>query len=271
MQLEQCIPLRKDVPRVSGDEFARYADAFNQSNGSDKDFLFPLLFAGCGKNWDISTYDIVRFQLEFGELEVPIFHEWNSGFQQKNTVKQQTMSEHIKDIFVDPTKSGYLLGAINDNGESQPDPAGEEISAEEFFEARKNRSKIISSLVRTTNLQIIANGTTAIFFGGHSITRLHRHQPSFLLQVLGKKRTSLIGPRFSEFVYRQNVSQYAENLIDFHDINIEKYPQLKHVNIFDVVTEPGDILFIPNRWFHYVEAVEFPSVSLTRFAKIAKV
>lgn len=46
----------------------------------------------------------------------------------------------------------------------------------------------------------------------------------------------------------------AYSSIDVDNVDDEKYPLLKHVQFYNVSMEAGDCLYIPTRWFHYVNS-----------------
>lgn len=86
---------------------------------------------------------------------------------------------------------------------------------------------------------------------------------NFFLQVHGRKRFVLISPRQSRYVYypMDYPSTYFSP-VDITKPDLEAFPLLKKVNIIEAQIGPGDILFIPVRWWHSVLALE-DSISLS--------
>ena len=46
------------------------------------------------------------------------------------------------------------------------------------------------------------------------------------------------------------------------DLDLTLYPRLVGARVYDVVLEPGEILFVPLAWWHQVKSLDF-SVTLT--------
>lgn len=46
--------------------------------------------------------------------------------------------------------------------------------------------------------------------------------------------------------------------IDFSNLiqSFTKFPKFKHLQPYEVILEPGDILYLPPYWFHHVEVNE---------------
>lgn len=42
-------------------------------------------------------------------------------------------------------------------------------------------------------------------------------------------------------------------------VNVTSHPYLKHARVLPVVLNPGDALYIPTSWWHYVESAPMPS------------
>ncbi|KAK0404150.1 hypothetical protein QR680_017312 [Steinernema hermaphroditum] len=104
-----------------------------------------------------------------------------------------------------------------------------------------------------------------IFLGkGGSASPMH-HDPrdNFFCQIQGRKFFRLISPKFKENLYlfddpmAKNSSQ-----IDLEDPDLEEFPLFKNVIIEDVLLQPGDALFIPKGYFHYVASID-PSISVS--------
>jgi len=53
-------------------------------------------------------------------------------------------------------------------------------------------------------------------------------------------------------------------VINVDNPDLEKYPLFEKATVYEVILEPGDILFIPSLWFHNVRA-ETPCISINLF------
>jgi hypothetical protein len=97
-----------------------------------------------------------------------------------------------------------------------------------------------------------------LFFGGTgSSVRLHQDMDFsnvFLMQFQGIKRVVLFHPQYSRLLYRMPFNVHSE--IDLAKPDDMKYPGLEHVNGVEFILYPGDTLFIPSGYWHYIEYIE---------------
>jgi len=97
-----------------------------------------------------------------------------------------------------------------------------------------------------------------MFFGGKDTT-VRIHYDIDMSNVLhthfgGKKRVVLISPEFSYLLYCLPLNTYS--LINPDKPDYEKYPGLKYVKGYDFTLEPGDSLFMPSGYWHYMTYLE---------------
>lgn len=112
-----------------------------------------------------------------------------------------------------------------------------------------------------------------MFFGGKDTT-VRIHYDIDMSNVLhthfgGRKRVVLIAPEYSTLLYCLPLNTYS--LIDPDKPNYKKYPALKHVKGYDFILEPGDSLFMPSGYWHYMTYLESSfSVSYRRVGPTIK-
>jgi hypothetical protein len=98
----------------------------------------------------------------------------------------------------------------------------------------------------------------SVFVGSSgSLSELHRdfwHTHACLAQVLGRKRAILFPPSDTTLLYGGGFDPDAP---DF-----ERYPLLEQVTAYECVIGPGDVLFIPADWWHWVKGME-SSITVT--------
>jgi hypothetical protein len=96
-----------------------------------------------------------------------------------------------------------------------------------------------------------------------TVTSLHHDLTNnFIAQIVGRKRVKLapaaeVGRLYNE----RHVFSVIPDLED-PNINPESYPRLEGLRIYDVLLEPGEILFMPFGWWHQVKSLDF-SVTIT--------
>jgi hypothetical protein len=93
-----------------------------------------------------------------------------------------------------------------------------------------------------------------------TITPLHHDESGILHPHLsGSKRWIMISPQYATYLYN-NVAVFSD--VDIFNINYDKYPKMRDVNVIDITLNAGESLFIPVNWWHAVQSLS-PCVSLT--------
>jgi hypothetical protein len=96
-----------------------------------------------------------------------------------------------------------------------------------------------------------------------TLTSLHHDLTNnFIAQVVGRKRLKILPASEVGRIYNhQHVfSQIAD--LDDPTLDVTRYPRLAGVRVYDMVLEPGEILFMPLAWWHQVRSLDF-SVTVT--------
>ncbi|KAM3662273.1 LOW QUALITY PROTEIN: bifunctional peptidase and arginyl-hydroxylase JMJD5 [Ammospiza maritima maritima] len=101
--------------------------------------------------------------------------------------------------------------------------------------------------------------TINAWFGpGGTVSPLHQDpQQNFLAQVLGRKYIRLYSPQDSENLYPHE-SQILHNTsqVDVEDPDLVKFPNFTKAAFQSCILMPGQILFIPVKYWHYVRSLE---------------
>lgn len=93
-----------------------------------------------------------------------------------------------------------------------------------------------------------------------SMTPMHRDLGNvYLAQISGRKLIRLVPSKQLHLMYNE-CGYHSE--ADFNDLSLDKFPLLKDANIIEVIVEPGDLLFIPVGWWHFVKALD-TSITIT--------
>ncbi|SCF45179.1 Cupin-like domain-containing protein [Micromonospora matsumotoense] len=87
-----------------------------------------------------------------------------------------------------------------------------------------------------------------------TVTPLHVDNSSVLLgQVLGRKRVRLVPSYERHLVYPRGGTFSA---VDAASPDLTRHPRYAEATVLDTVLEPGQLLFVPVGWWHWVEALE---------------
>ncbi|MET0463448.1 MAG: cupin-like domain-containing protein [Chitinophagaceae bacterium] len=96
-----------------------------------------------------------------------------------------------------------------------------------------------------------------MFFGGEgSSVRLHYdidRSHVFLSQFEGRKKVWLFAPDQSDLLYRLPFNFHG--IADLRHPDFETFPALRYVKGYECILEPGDTLFIPAGYWHYIQYV----------------
>lgn len=90
-----------------------------------------------------------------------------------------------------------------------------------------------------------------------TVSPLH-HDPkrNLLAQVIGEKQIFLFSPKDSEYVYPHKHELLTNTArVDPREPNLEKYPKYKEAKVYYCVLRPGQLLYIPPKWWHFVESL----------------
>lgn len=99
-----------------------------------------------------------------------------------------------------------------------------------------------------------------LWFGpAGTITPFHHDLTNnFMAQIMGRKLVRLIAPCELPRVYNH---RHCFTEVDARAVDLQRFPAMAGVPILECVLEPGEILFLPVGWWHYVEALNI-SVTL---------
>jgi len=96
-----------------------------------------------------------------------------------------------------------------------------------------------------------------------TVTSLHHDLTNnFIAQIVGRKRVRLAPA--SEVGKLYNHQHVFSEISDLEDpgIDLARHPRLAELRYYDVLLEPGEVLFMPLGWWHQVKSVDF-SVTIT--------
>lgn len=104
----------------------------------------------------------------------------------------------------------------------------------------------------------ILGGLGLMFFGGKQ-TGVRMHFDSDLSSVLhtqvhGRKQILLFAPEYSDLLYKVPFNTFC--LIDPENPDYNKFPALRYVKGYKIELEPGDTLFMPSGYWHFMKYLE---------------
>jgi Family of unknown function (DUF6065)/Cupin-like domain len=96
-----------------------------------------------------------------------------------------------------------------------------------------------------------------------TVTSLHHDLTNnFIAQVVGRKRLTVLPAAEVGRLYNERHVFSRITDLDAPDIDLTLYPRLVGAKLYEVMLEPGEILFMPLAWWHQVKSLDF-SVTVT--------
>jgi len=85
-------------------------------------------------------------------------------------------------------------------------------------------------------------------------------------QIKGEKLFILVSPKNNKLLYPSSkyVNGATASLVDITNFNAEKYGKFTTAKFYKVILKPGDVLFLPKSWWHYVQSLD-SSISISNF------
>lgn len=85
-------------------------------------------------------------------------------------------------------------------------------------------------------------------------------------QIRGKKMFIICSTDFNEQMYPsdKHIYEAVASEVDINNFDPERFPRFKEIDFIKVILEPGDVLYLPQKWWHYVQSLD-PSISISNF------
>ena len=98
------------------------------------------------------------------------------------------------------------------------------------------------------------NGTFFWYGPKGTVTPLHYDPMNiFMAQVRGRKTVKLVPANDLDLVYN-HYAVYSQ--VDLSDPDYAKFPRFRDARVLEVELEPGDVLFLPVGWWHWVKSLD---------------
>ncbi|XP_070365081.1 HSPB1-associated protein 1 isoform X2 [Equus asinus] len=107
--------------------------------------------------------------------------------------------------------------------------------------------------------------------GAHTPCHLDSYGCNLVFQVQGRKRWHLFPPEDTPFLYPTRIP-YEESSV-FSKVNVvnpdlKRFPQFRKARRHMVALSPGQVLFVPRHWWHYVESIDPVTVSVNSWIEL---
>lgn len=85
-------------------------------------------------------------------------------------------------------------------------------------------------------------------------------------QIKGKKMFIICSTDFDKNMYPsdKHIFEAVASQVDINNFDAERFPRFKDATFIKAILEPGDVLYLPQKWWHYVQSLD-PSISISNF------
>ena len=216
-------------------------EEFNNLTGSLKR---PLIIEKAMDDWPARAWTEKSFRKQFGNLKINVRENNSQGNWYKDTRPQvMTIADYLDLIKKKPhfyAGNNFLEGLAE---------IKEQIFVPKFLYNRSNP--------RIDSLQ-------TLWLGKDILTPLHYDiRYNVLAQVWGEKTVTLIPPgKYSTF-YPETDRTMSSQIHNPYDFNSKKFPLFDKTKAIQITLTPGQILFMPIFWWHFITAKKKLNCTIT--------
>lgn len=197
--------------------------------------LKPVIFTDLTDSWPGKTkWTIEFFKEKYGHLMVPVYSANYSkpGKGYMTPDRKMPFREYLSELEKGPADLRMFL-----------------------FNIFRHAPELRDDFKIPTIMDGFYNDYPFMFFGGMgSKVTLHYDidlSHVFLNQIHGRKRVVLFSPEDSRKIYQ--LPYTVASYIDVNNPDYHKCPALKNVTGYDCIVNPGETLFMPSGYWHYIE------------------
>uniref|UniRef100_A0A1A7W826 Hspb associated protein 1 n=1 Tax=Iconisemion striatum TaxID=60296 RepID=A0A1A7W826_9TELE len=107
--------------------------------------------------------------------------------------------------------------------------------------------------------------------GANTPCHLDTYGFNLVLQVQGRKRWHLFPPEDTANLYPTRIPYEESSVFSQVDVlhpDLQRFPAFQRARAHVVTLEPGQVLFVPRHWWHYVESVDPITVSVNTWIEL---
>lgn len=211
----------------------------------------PVIITGMLDDWPArGKWSLDWLSTQFGEREVEVQFGRNADADyEMNSIahkRHMPFGEYVERVRSSGSTNDFYMTANNDG---------------------RNRQALDELWQDFPLLPEYLNGERKGFFWlgpAGTITPFHHDLTNnFMIQVMGRKRVRLIAPCETPRLQNQ---RHCFTPVDGRDIDLQRFPSMAGVPVTDVELAPGEILFLPVGWWHFVEGLDISlTISATHF------
>lgn len=229
--------------RLSGAEF------FEQYYSTNLPVIITGMLDDCPAR---GKWNIDYFKQQFGTRQVQVQFGRNADDQyEMNSIahkRQMSFGEFAEMVAASGATNDFYMTANNDT------------------QNRQALGELWADMPRLPEyLTPAGEGKEFFWFGpAGTVTPFHHDLTNnFMAQIIGRKRVRLIAPYE---VNRLGNLRHCFSQVDGRNIDLQRFPAMTGVPVLECELAPGEILFLPVGWWHFVEGLDISvTVSTTNF------
>lgn len=220
----------------------------------------PVVIKGLGSTWPaVQNWTPEFFKSRYGEETVCVRIKAAGVGAESVYTRDVTMAELVDNVL----RGGeYYANNIEDLFNAHPELRNDLLLLELEAYSCPNPPKITPGQKKGWRLPKWGEILSTQIFISNAKGRTGYHCASggnFFLQVYGRKRWLFVNPRHTPFIYPiiRKDFMYSSSAVDSRmstrDLVKEGYPLYNLIPKYEVVLEPGDVLYSPQWWWHTVD------------------
>ncbi|HYO70294.1 MAG TPA: cupin-like domain-containing protein [Archangium sp.] len=226
----------------------------------------PVILQGPVERWKAAAYTPASLRDAFGDLPTSIFVRPASTEPDTRTARPAASQERTTSgrTYVQMTLREYIDTVVLQPAQRAP---GE---LPPYLTANSLDASLMELIEYPPFFRPEAFIRPKLWLGpAGTVSHVHRDLiDNFLAQVWGRKHLRLFSPDQSRFLYPRRVDGnpfYEASDVDVSAPDLEKFPELRHSRPVDCELRPGEMLYLPAGWWHYVRSLD-TSLSVNFFA-----
>lgn len=206
----------------------------------------PVLLKGGANEWKL-RWTPEMLKEKFGERLIRV--ERNEQFQNEKTNFKMKLSDALDSMIAGSQEVRVRFASASFFA------AVPELKAD--FEANNFRARYFPDLSQPqSTFWVSPNGNTSVMHHDTFFENLNA-------MILGKKHYVFIPPWETPRTYPHFMN---ESPVNPNEPDLAKYPKFAGVELYEATSEPGDLLYLPQFWWHFTTALEF-TINLNIAAK----
>ncbi len=201
----------------------------------------------------------------------PATQKWSFSYLKKLTPNESSLYIEEGNILKESTRfqkiqfGRYVESLLTTSGTNKPEKPAylADFNIFQVFPALKN--DVDFSLISSNALKTRVNGWIS---PADTVASYHVDWADNLFaQIPGRKLVKLISPQYSDNMYPSKKFDAGSLLssVDADSYDSTTHPRFREAQVQYTVLEPGEMLYIPYGWWHFIRAFD-PSISINCFA-----